>query len=84
MHGGGFGEEPGKEAGTHTYAVRYSDTGARSGPRTQISLDSTQSQGAVWSDVVPIFRVEFKLPTFSAPVRGDRLLPPAPAQAPAE
>ena len=80
MYGSGFAEEPGKEAGTFTYAMRYSDTGARSGPRTQISLDSTQGQGAVWSDVVPIFRVEFKLPTLSAPVRGDRLLPPAPAK----
>ncbi|MDI1452202.1 hypothetical protein [Polyangium sp. 6x1] len=82
MNGFGLGEEPGKDAGTFTYAVRYSDTGARSGPRTQISLDSTQGQGAVWSDVVPIFRVEFKLPTFSAPVPGERLLPAAPAKVP--
>ncbi|MDC3984228.1 hypothetical protein [Polyangium jinanense] len=82
MNGYGLGEQPGKEAGTFTYAVRYSDTGTRSGPRTQISLDSTQGQGAVWSDVVPIFRVEFQLPTFSAPVRGERLLSPAPAKEP--
>jgi len=79
MNGYGLGEEGGKALGTFRYAVRYSDTGARSGPRTQISLDSTHGQGAVWSDVVPIFRVEFQLPTFSMPVRGERLLSSAPA-----
>ncbi|MDI1477670.1 hypothetical protein [Polyangium sp. y55x31] len=84
MNGFGLGERPGKDAGTFTYAVKYSDTGARSGARTQVSLDSSQGQGAVWSDVVPIFRVEFTLPTFSAPVRGERLLAPAPAQEPAQ
>ncbi|TKD08442.1 hypothetical protein [Polyangium fumosum] len=81
MNGYGLGEEGGKALGTFRYAVRYSDTGARSGPRTQVSLDSTQGQGAVWSDVVPIFRVEFQLPTLSMPVRGERLLAPAPAPA---
>ncbi|MDC0747172.1 hypothetical protein [Polyangium mundeleinium] len=79
MNGYGLGEEGGKALGTFRYAVRYSDTGARSGPRTQVSLDSTQGQGAVWSDVVPIFRVEFQLPPLSVPVRGERLLSPAPA-----
>ncbi|MRG91883.1 hypothetical protein [Polyangium spumosum] len=80
MYSSGFAEQPGKEAGTFTYAMRYSDIGARSGPRTQISLDSTQGQAAVWSEVVPIFRVEFKLPAESAAVRGERLLPPAAAE----
>ncbi|MBK9262496.1 MAG: hypothetical protein IPM54_22165 [Polyangiaceae bacterium] len=74
MSSSGFAEEPGKEAGTFAYAIKYSDTGARSGPRTQLSLDTTQGQGVVWSDVVPIFRVEFSVPALSAPVRGERLM----------
>lgn len=68
-------EEPGKDAETQVYAVSYSDTGARSGPRTQVSLDTGHGQGAVWSEVVPIFRVEFSVPTLSAPVKGEALLP---------
>lgn len=75
MTGYGLAEEPGKDAGTHAYAVKYSDTGARSGPRTQVSLDTTHGQGAVWSEVVPIFRVEFSVPTLSAAVKGEALLP---------
>lgn len=75
MSGYGMAEEPGKEAGTNAYAVSYSDTGARSGPRTQVSIDTTHGQGAVWSDVVPIFRVEFSVPTLSAPVKGEALVP---------
>jgi hypothetical protein len=75
MLGYGFAEEPGKDAGTQAYAVKFSDTGARSGPRTQVSLDTTHGQGAVWSEVVPIFRVEFSVPTLSAPIKGDALLP---------
>lgn len=74
MSSSGFAEEPGKEAGTFAYAIKYSDTGARSGPRTQVSLDTTQGQGVVWSDVVPIFRVEFSVPALSVPVRGERLM----------
>lgn len=69
----GFAEEPGKEAGTFAYAVKYGDTGARSGPRTQVSLDTTQGQGAVWSDVVPMFRVEFSVPALSPSVKTERL-----------
>ncbi len=84
MNGSGLGEEPGKAEGTFTYAVRYSDTGSRAGPRTQASLDSTQGMGAAWSDVVPMFRVEFKLPALSAPVRGERLMAPPPAKDPFE
>lgn len=75
MNGYGMAEEPGKEAGTFAYAVSYNDTGARSGPRTQISMDTTHGQGAVWSDVVPIFRVEFSVPTLSTPVKGEALVP---------
>lgn len=75
MNGYGMAEEPGKEAGTFVYAVSYNDTGARSGPRTQISIDTTHGQGAVWSEVVPIFRVEFSVPTLSAPVKGEALIP---------
>jgi len=71
----GMAEEPGKEVGTFAYAVKYSDTGARSGPRTQVSIDTTHGQGAVWSEVVPIFRIEFSVPALSAPLKGEALLP---------
>jgi hypothetical protein len=76
MSGSGMAEEPGKEAGTFTYALNYSDTGARSGPRTQVTIDTTQKQGIVWSDVIPAFRVEFSVPSLSAPVKGESLKPP--------
>jgi hypothetical protein len=75
MSNWGMAEEPGKEAGTFAYSVKYSDTGARSGPRTQASIDTLHGQGAVWSEIIPIFRVEFSLPTFSAPVKGEALMP---------
>lgn len=74
MNGAGLAEVAGKEPGTFAYAVRYTDTGSRAGPRTQISLDTTQGAGAAWSEVVPIFRVEFSVPAESAPVKGERLL----------
>lgn len=74
MNSAGMAELPGKVSGTQTYAIRYSDTGARSGPRTQISLDTTRGAGAVWSDVVPIFRVELSVPQESEPVTGARLI----------
>jgi hypothetical protein len=74
--GYGMAEAPGKEAGTFAYALSYSDIGARSGERSQVSIDTTHGQGAVWTDVVPIFRVEFSVPTLSAPVKGEALLPP--------
>jgi len=74
MSGAGMAEEPGKEAGTFTYALSYSDTGARSGPRTQATIDTTHKQGIVWSDVIPAFRVEFSVPTLSAPVKGESLM----------
>lgn len=74
MLGYGLAEEAGKEAGTHAYAVKYTDTGARSGPRTQVSIDTAHGQGVAWSEVVPIFRVEFSVPTLSTPVKGEALL----------
>jgi hypothetical protein len=75
MNGYGMAEEPGKEAATFAYAVSYNDTGARSGPRTQVSIDTTHGQGVAWSEVVPVFRVEFSVPTLSAPVKGEALIP---------
>lgn len=75
MSGAGMAEEPGKESGTFAYAVSYNDTGARSGPRTQVSLDTTRKQGAVWSEVIPIFRVEFSVLPLSGPVKGEALIP---------
>lgn len=74
MNSAGMAEEPGKESGTFAYAVSYSDTGARSGPRTQVTIDTSQKQGIVWSDVIPAFRVEFSVPALSAPVKGDSLM----------
>jgi len=73
MNSAGFAEIAGKEAGTLVYAIKYTDTGSRAGPRTQASLDTTQSVGAAWSEVVPAFRVDFSVAQESAPVRGERL-----------
>lgn len=70
-----IGEGPGKSAGTFAYTLNYSDIGARSGPRTQVSIDTTHGQGVVWSDIVPVFRVEFSVAKQSDSVKGDALLP---------
>lgn len=75
MMSSGMAEEPGKQAGTFVYAVSFNDTGSRSGPRAQISLDTTHQQGSVWSEVVPIFRVDFSIGKLSAPVQGEALMP---------
>lgn len=75
MNSAGMAEAPGKEAGTFAYAVGYTDQGTRNGPRTQITLDTTHGQGIVWSDAIPVFRVEFSVPELSAPVKGEALLP---------
>lgn len=70
-----IGEGPGKSAGTFAYVLNYSDIGARSGPRTQVSIDTTHGQGVVWSDIVPVFRVEFSVNKQSDSVKGEALLP---------
>lgn len=75
MTSAGMAEVPGKQAGTHEYAVNYNDTGARAGGRTQISLDTTHQQGSVWSEVVPIFRIDFSVSERSVPIQGEPLLP---------
>lgn len=76
MFSAGFAELAGKQAGTFTYAIRYSDTGSRSGPRTQISIDTTKRAGSVWSEVVPNFRLDLTINEESAPVKGEALLAP--------
>lgn len=73
--GYGMAEEPGKTSGTYSYALNYSDIGARSGQRTQVSIDTTQQHGFVFSEVVPVFRVEFSVAKLSAPVQGQALMP---------
>jgi hypothetical protein len=75
MNSAGFAELAGvgKDAGSLVYALKYTDTGSRAGPRTQVSIDTTHGVGAAWSDVMPSFRVDFKVPETSAPVKGERL-----------
>ncbi len=75
MTSAGMAEVPGKQAGTYEYAVNYNDTGARAGGRTQISLNTTHQQGSVWSEVVPIFRIDFSVSERSVPIQGEPLLP---------
>ncbi len=75
MMGSGMAELPGKKQGTFEYSVSFNDTGARAGGRTQVSLDTTHKEGSVWSEVVPMFRVDFSVAERSAPVQGEPLVP---------
>lgn len=68
-------EEPGTAAGTLRHAITYQDQGTRSG-RSQISLDTAQRTGVVWSDNVPTFRVELRIVPWSADRTGDPLIDP--------
>jgi hypothetical protein len=58
----------GEKPGTWTYALIFSDVGARGPSKNQIAVDSTKSIGKVWSDNLPDFRVDFSIKTKSDPV----------------
>jgi hypothetical protein len=75
MLSAGMAEEPGKDAGTFAYVLKYSDKGERSGPRTQVAIDTGHRQGFAWSDNIPAFRVDFSVSPLSALVKGEALLP---------
>ncbi len=55
-------EEAGPAEGTVVYALGYEDKGTRTGPRGEVSIDTSAGAGAVWSDTAPAFRVELTLP----------------------
>lgn len=67
-------EDSGAKPGTYRYALIYEDKGARSGKRSEVSIDTIRKAGAVWTDSIPSFRVEFSLPYQSEPVAGGPLL----------
>jgi len=57
------------QPGAYTYALRYTNTGQFSG-RPQASIDTFIGQGAVFSTVPPIMRVEMMFPEASVPRTG--------------
>lgn len=74
-NGNNVGESAGKAAGTQRYTLMLQDQGTRSG-RAQISLDTAQRSGVIWSDNVPTFRVELAMEAESLPVTGEPLIDP--------
>ena len=58
----------GEKPGTWTYALVFSDVGARGPSKNQIAVDSTKQIGKVWSDNLPDFRVDFTIKPKSDPV----------------
>ncbi len=68
-------EAAGKTAGTLQYTLAYQDQGARSG-RSQISIDTSQRSGTVWSDNAPTFRVDLRMEPLSPARPGEPLIDP--------
>lgn len=68
-------EAAGKSAGTLQYTLVYQDQGARSG-RSQISIDTNQRSGTVWSDNAPTFRVDLRMEPLSLARDGEPLIDP--------
>jgi hypothetical protein len=74
QHGSSVEEDSGAKPGTYRYALVYQDKGPRSGKRSEVTIDTIRKAGAVWTDAIPSFRVEFSLPYQSEPVAGEPLL----------
>ncbi len=68
-------ESAGKAVGTLRNGLVFSDQGTRTG-RSQISLDTANRQGVVWSDNIPTFRVEFRMEPWSLDRTGEPLIDP--------
>lgn len=68
-------ELAGKTTGTLQYTLSYQDQGARSG-RSQITIDTNQRSGTVWSDNAPTFRVDLRMEPPSLPTTGEPLVDP--------
>jgi hypothetical protein len=66
-------EEPGKSAGTLRHTLVVTDQGTRTG-RSQISLDTAQRTGTIWSDNVPLFRATLRMEPWSLERTGDPLV----------
>jgi hypothetical protein len=50
------------------YRLKYSDQGARTGPRAQVSVNTAAKVAEVWSDNAPRFRAVLRVDEGSAPV----------------
>lgn len=64
----GIQEELGEQPGTTRYALHFEDTGARTGARSQVSINTLKSVVEVWSDSAPSFRVGMSVAVKSQPV----------------
>jgi hypothetical protein len=66
----GVRESPGELAGTARAAISWGDVGARSGPRTQASINSEARIASAWRDTVPPYRVDIEIAELSEPYQG--------------
>lgn len=74
--GSDVSEAAGERAGTLKHQLSFQDQGARTGARTQISLDTALRTGVVWSENVPTFRAELRVDPWSAERDGQPLVDP--------
>jgi hypothetical protein len=71
----GVGEQPSPErASAFRYALSYSDVGARTGNRAQVTLATQHRTAVAFSETVPIYRVEIAVDALSAERQGLPLL----------
>src|SRR5262249_43964847 len=50
-----------------SFTLVYRDIGTRTGERAQADIDTTKQQGTVFHDTIPRYRVDFSVPSASAP-----------------
>jgi hypothetical protein len=60
-------ELPAAEAGMTGHSLIYQDQGARTGARTQASINSPERAASAWRDGAPAFRVDIDLDELSSP-----------------
>ncbi len=67
----GAGEQPGLAKDTAQARLKWDDVGARTGPRTQASLDTSARAAVAFRETAPAFRVELDVATWSEPYPRD-------------
>jgi hypothetical protein len=63
-------DSPVGSSGSYRYRFKFDDIGARTGPRTQASINTFERAASVWGDSTPAFRVDMTFEADSAPVSG--------------
>ncbi len=67
QHSHEAGEVPGAQPGETQHHLSWDDVGARTGERTQASINTSAGRASVWRDTEPSFRVEIEVSELSDP-----------------